>query len=106
MPVNHKLTNVIKGRVITRFKESGGELVIGFHDGSAMKIRDMETNSPPLAAGAQIKEVEEDGTEFTIRCEDQEVFYSSLNYKDALAVTGRGKIVRSFPMVPGIANDS
>jgi hypothetical protein len=70
MPVNHELTNVIKGRVIRRFKESGGELVIGFHDGSAMKIRDMETNSPPLAAGAQIKEVEEDGTEFTIRCED------------------------------------
>jgi acrylyl-CoA reductase (NADPH) len=31
-----------------------------------------------------------------------QVFYSSLNYKDALAVTGRGKIVRSFPMVPGI----
>jgi hypothetical protein len=47
-----------------------GELVVGFHDGSAMKIRDMETNSPPLGAGAQIKQVEEDGTEFTIRCED------------------------------------
>jgi acrylyl-CoA reductase (NADPH) len=31
-----------------------------------------------------------------------QVFYSSLNYKDALAVTGQGKIVRSFPMVPGI----
>jgi acrylyl-CoA reductase (NADPH) len=31
-----------------------------------------------------------------------QIFYSSLNYKDALAVTGRGKIVRSFPMVPGI----
>jgi acrylyl-CoA reductase (NADPH) len=30
------------------------------------------------------------------------VAYSSLNYKDALAVTGRGKILRSFPMVPGI----
>ena len=30
------------------------------------------------------------------------VAYSSLNYKDALAVTNRGKIVRSFPMVPGI----
>jgi acrylyl-CoA reductase (NADPH) len=27
---------------------------------------------------------------------------SSLNYKDALAVTNRGKIVRRFPMVPGI----
>jgi len=30
------------------------------------------------------------------------VEHSSLNYKDALAVTGRGKILRSFPMVPGI----
>lgn len=30
------------------------------------------------------------------------VAYSSLNYKDGLAVTGRGKVVRSFPMVPGI----
>lgn len=31
-----------------------------------------------------------------------EVTYSSLNYKDGLAVTGTGKIVHSFPMVPGI----
>lgn len=31
-----------------------------------------------------------------------EVAYSSLNYKDALAVTKRGKIIRKFPMVPGI----
>lgn len=30
------------------------------------------------------------------------VEYSSLNYKDALAVTGRGAIVRNWPMVPGI----
>lgn len=28
--------------------------------------------------------------------------YSSINYKDALAITGRGPIVRQFPMVPGI----
>ena len=28
--------------------------------------------------------------------------YSSVNYKDALAITGRGPIVRHFPMVPGI----
>ncbi|HJV62793.1 MAG TPA: MDR family oxidoreductase, partial [Albitalea sp.] len=28
--------------------------------------------------------------------------YSSLNYKDALAVTGRGAIVRKWPLVPGI----
>ncbi len=30
------------------------------------------------------------------------VNYSSLNYKDGLAITGKGKIVRNFPMVPGI----
>lgn len=30
------------------------------------------------------------------------VDYSSLNYKDGMAVAGVGKIVRSFPMVPGI----
>jgi acrylyl-CoA reductase (NADPH) len=30
------------------------------------------------------------------------VAYSSLNYKDGLAITGRGKIIRQFPMVPGI----
>ncbi|EPF14032.1 Putative quinone oxidoreductase YhdH [Cedecea davisae] len=31
-----------------------------------------------------------------------EIDYSSLNYKDALAITGKGKIIRNFPMVPGI----
>jgi acrylyl-CoA reductase (NADPH) len=31
-----------------------------------------------------------------------DVAFSSLNYKDGLAVTGRGKIVRRFPMVVGI----
>ncbi|RSE83272.1 acryloyl-CoA reductase [Achromobacter denitrificans] len=31
-----------------------------------------------------------------------DVAYSSLNYKDALAITGRSPVVRSFPMVPGI----
>ena len=30
------------------------------------------------------------------------VLYSSLNYKDGLAVTGRPGVIRKFPMVPGI----
>ena len=30
------------------------------------------------------------------------VAYSSLNYKDGLAVTGQGKVVHRYPMVPGI----
>lgn len=31
-----------------------------------------------------------------------EVKYSTLNYKDALAITGRSPVVRSFPLTPGI----
>jgi acrylyl-CoA reductase (NADPH) len=30
------------------------------------------------------------------------VAYSTLNYKDALAITNKGPIVRKFPMVPGV----
>jgi acrylyl-CoA reductase (NADPH) len=30
------------------------------------------------------------------------VSYSTLNYKDALAITGKGPVVRTFPMVPGV----
>ncbi|WP_370206086.1 acrylyl-CoA reductase (NADPH) [Pararhodobacter marinus] len=31
-----------------------------------------------------------------------EIAYSTLNYKDALAITGASPVVRKFPMVPGI----
>lgn len=31
-----------------------------------------------------------------------DVDYSTINYKDALALTGKAPVVRSFPMVPGI----
>jgi acrylyl-CoA reductase (NADPH) len=30
------------------------------------------------------------------------VLYSTLNYKDGLAITGKGPVVRAFPMIPGI----
>ena len=30
------------------------------------------------------------------------MLYSTVNYKDALAITGKGPVVRQFPMVPGI----
>jgi len=38
-----------------------------------------------------------DGGELLIRAT-----YSSINYKDALAATGTGKVVRRFPLVGGI----
>ena len=31
-----------------------------------------------------------------------EVYYSSLNYKDGLAITGKGPVIRRWPMIPGI----
>lgn len=31
-----------------------------------------------------------------------QIEYSSLNYKDALAITGQGRILRRFPLIPGI----
>jgi acrylyl-CoA reductase (NADPH) len=31
-----------------------------------------------------------------------DVDYSSLNYKDGMALSGKGRIVRSYPMVPGV----
>jgi acrylyl-CoA reductase (NADPH) len=49
---------------------------------------------------ASLKKLDEaqlpDG-DVTVRVE-----YSTLNYKDALAITGKGPVVRQFPMVPGI----
>ncbi|RKS85061.1 acrylyl-CoA reductase (NADPH) [Orbus hercynius] len=45
----------------------------------------------------QLNESELPEGDVTIKVE-----YSSLNYKDGLAITGKGPVVRQFPMVPGI----
>ena len=31
-----------------------------------------------------------------------DVHYSSMNYKDGLAITGKGPIIRTFPLIPGV----
>jgi acrylyl-CoA reductase (NADPH) len=49
------------------------------------------------AAITQVSEDQLPAGDVTVRIQ-----YSTLNYKDALAITGRGPVVRSFPMVPGI----
>ena len=64
-----------------------------------------ESNKPFIALVLDGKEAgfreltraELGGGEVLVRVE-----YSSLNYKDGLAITGKGKVVRKFPMVPGI----
>ncbi|KAA1172348.1 oxidoreductase [Marinobacter salinexigens] len=49
---------------------------------------------------AAVREIEDhqlpDG-DVTVR-----VSHSTINYKDALAITGRGRVVKNFPMIPGI----
>ncbi|GAB1388197.1 MAG: quinone oxidoreductase YhdH/YhfP family protein [Rubrivivax sp.] len=49
---------------------------------------------------AEVREMAD--AELPDRAVTVDVDYSTLNYKDALAITGRGLIVRSWPMVPGI----
>jgi len=50
--------------------------------------------------GASIKEIDEAQLpEGNVKVQ---VTHSTLNYKDALAITGKGAVVRKFPMVPGI----
>ena len=49
---------------------------------------------------ATLRELNEEALPAGEVCVD--VSHSTLNYKDALAITGNGPIVRSFPMVPGV----
>jgi acrylyl-CoA reductase (NADPH) len=58
----------------------------------------VEREPPPYRA--EVKSLEESqlpAGEVTVR-----VAYSTLNYKDALAITGKSPVVRQFPLVPGI----
>jgi acrylyl-CoA reductase (NADPH) len=58
----------------------------------------IERDPPPYRAS--LKKLEESQLpwgDVSVRVE-----YSTLNYKDALAITGKGPVVRQFPLVPGI----
>jgi acrylyl-CoA reductase (NADPH) len=58
----------------------------------------VEREPPPYRAS--LKKLDESQLppgDVTVRIE-----YSTLNYKDALAITGKGPVVRHFPLVPGI----
>jgi hypothetical protein len=50
MPVNHKLTNVVKDRVVQHFQLTASELLVSFVGGSTMMVKIEEFNSPPLEA--------------------------------------------------------
>lgn len=66
-------------------EQSFRALVVEEHsDGRRVELRDLQLSDLPPG-------------EVLVR-----VAYSTLNYKDGLAVTGKGKVLRSSPMVPGI----
>jgi hypothetical protein len=70
MAINQELSSVVEDRVVKNCREGPSEVEIAFQDGSTMKVKVMESNSPPLREGSQIRRVYEDGTEFVIDCED------------------------------------
>ena len=67
MAVNHKLTHVVKDRVVQNFQLNAPELLIRFVDGSTMTVTIAECNSPPLQEWCQNPE---DGTKLLFECED------------------------------------
>jgi hypothetical protein len=70
MAANLKLTHIVKDRVTQNFQLNTSELLIGFVDGSAMKVTIVESNSPPLREGARIRQVDENQAKLVIECED------------------------------------
>jgi acrylyl-CoA reductase (NADPH) len=65
--------------------------------GTFKAIRIDKTEKGTTAALTQFDEAELMEGDVTVRVE-----YSTLNYKDGLAVTGKAPVVRRFPMIPGI----
>src|SRR5882757_283699 len=58
----------------------------------------VERDPPPYRANlTDLDEAQLPPGDVTVRID-----HSTLNYKDALAITGKGPVVRQFPMVPGI----
>ena len=71
MTPNRKLTNVIKGRIIEDLQMNPAEVSMRFSDGSTMRVKVMESNSPPLKNGARIRAVAEQSVNFVLSCEDE-----------------------------------
>lgn len=70
---------------------------------TALVVREAEEGNPKSAAAAIESLTDEDLPSYP---DDETVLvdvdYSSLNYKDGMALTGKGRIIRTFPMVPGV----
>ena len=70
MAVNQKLTHVVKDRVVQSLQLNASELLIGFVDASTMKVKIVESNSPPLREDARIRQISEDQAKLLFEYED------------------------------------
>ncbi|WP_019142520.1 MDR family oxidoreductase [Noviherbaspirillum massiliense] len=61
----------------------------------AILIENEQRNSPPQVVELDESRLPEGDVSVAVE-------YSTLNYKDALAITGKAPIVRHYPMIPGI----
>lgn len=69
MTGNHKLTSLIKGRVISGTANAGDVLTVSFTDGSRMTVQ-TQGSSNSAATGGAIKAVQQSGTTLALVCED------------------------------------
>jgi hypothetical protein len=83
MTLNQKLTHLIKGRTIQDLQMNPSEVSLRFSDGSTMRVKVMESNSPPLKNGAKISAVFEQSTSLRIVCEDESQLYVTLADPDS-----------------------
>lgn len=56
-----------------------------------------QSNGEQRSAVTELQESQLPAGDVTVR-----VSHSTVNYKDALAITGKGAVVRAFPLVPGV----
>jgi hypothetical protein len=57
-------------RIVSCKAFNASELLIGFVDDSVMKVKIVDSNSPPLREGARIHQISEDRAKLVIECED------------------------------------
>ena len=68
MAINHKLTNVIKGRTVKGTQNQDNKLLVNFDDGSTMSVK-TGGNTNSAATGGKVANVWQAGTTLTLEFE-------------------------------------
>jgi hypothetical protein len=94
MAVNHKLTRIIKGRVIVAFDSDLSGVKMTFKDGSALTVKASTSLPPRIPVGVEVREVSDQGTELVIGCEDETTIVFTLPKSgNAISVQNKAGLV-------------